>query len=223
MNDTPDMTKEDSPLPKAKQDDLGNLPKDANEAVARLEHENEEYKKASNNLQKFLSAIPAESRSQFLTAIGSNDFLKSFGTPASVEVKNEDGSKRVMFKNGTTTAMGEEDPDQGRRQSDANITKAYNAFVEGQNNTLKEEYERFKARYAANNRFGNVKIPFQTFTSGFQITSAPCLGDQTIKKVVLCKDDRGNTPNCKTEDSQEGSESHQARNHHMQNQQDHYR
>ncbi len=39
-----------------------------------------------------------------------------------------------------------------------------------------------------------MKIPFQTFTSGFQVTSAPRLGDQTIKKVVLCKDNRGNTP-----------------------------
>jgi hypothetical protein len=111
--------------------------------------------------------IPAESRSQFLAAIGSDDFLKSFGTPASVEVKNEDGSKRVMVEDGTTTAMGEEDPDQGRHQSAADVAKAYNTFVEGQNNTSKEEYERFKARYAASNRFGNVKIPFQNFTSGF--------------------------------------------------------
>jgi hypothetical protein len=39
-----------------------------------------------------------------------------------------------------------------------------------------------------------VKIPFQTFTSGFQVTSAPCLGDQTIEKVVLHKDNHGNTP-----------------------------
>jgi hypothetical protein len=54
--------------------------------------------------------------------------------------------------NGTTTAMGEEDPDQGRRQLDTDVAKAYNAFVEGQNNTSKEEYDRFKARYAANNR-----------------------------------------------------------------------
>jgi hypothetical protein len=53
MNNTPNMTKEDNPPPKAKQDDLSNLLKDANEAVACLEHENEEYKKASNNLQKF--------------------------------------------------------------------------------------------------------------------------------------------------------------------------
>jgi hypothetical protein len=151
MNATPDMTKEDSPPPKAKQDDLCNFLKDANEAVARLECENEEYKKASNNLLKFLSAIPAESRSQFLTAIGSDDFLKPFGTPASDKVKNEDGSKRVMFEDGTTTAMGEEDPDQGHRQLNANVAKAYNAFVESQNNISKEEYEHFKARYAANN------------------------------------------------------------------------
>jgi hypothetical protein len=53
MNDTPDMTKEDSPPPKAKQDDLGDLLTDANKAVARLECENEEYKKASDNLQSF--------------------------------------------------------------------------------------------------------------------------------------------------------------------------
>jgi hypothetical protein len=39
-----------------------------------------------------------------------------------------------------------------------------------------------------------VKIPFQTFTSGFQVTSAPHLGDQTIEKVILHKDDRGDTP-----------------------------
>jgi hypothetical protein len=56
-----------------------------------------------------------------------------------------------MFEDGTMTAMGEEDPDQGCRKLDADLTKAYNAFVEGQKNTSKEEYERFKARYAANN------------------------------------------------------------------------
>jgi hypothetical protein len=59
---------------------------------------------------------------------------------------------------------------------------------------LKEEYERFKHKYGAKNHFGNAKIPFQTFTSGFQVTSAPCLGDQTIAKVVLCKDDCRDTP-----------------------------
>ncbi len=39
-----------------------------------------------------------------------------------------------------------------------------------------------------------MKIPFQTFASSFQVTSALCLGDQTFEKVVLCKDDQGDTP-----------------------------
>jgi hypothetical protein len=72
--------------------------------------------------------------------------------------------------------------------------KAYAAFVAAQSETWKEEYECFKRKYAATNCFGNAKIPFQTFTSGFQVTSAPRLGDQTIAKVVLCKDDCGDTP-----------------------------
>jgi hypothetical protein len=84
--------------------------------------------------------------------------------------------------------------DERRRQSDTDVAKAYNAFVESQNETSKEEYARFKTRYAETNRFGKVKTPFQTFTSGFQVTSAPRLGDQTIEKIVLRKDDRGDTP-----------------------------
>jgi hypothetical protein len=72
--------------------------------------------------------------------------------------------------------------------------KAYAAFVAAQSETLKEKHERFKSKYAATNCFGNTKIPFQTFTSDFQVTSAPRLGDQTIAKVVLCKDDCGDTP-----------------------------
>jgi hypothetical protein len=67
--------------------------------------------------------------------------------------------------------------------------KAYTAFVAAQSKTSKEEDECFKRKYAATNCFGTAKIPFRTFTSGLQVTSAPCLGNQTIAKVVLCKDD----------------------------------
>ena len=143
--------------------------KDTNKAVDRQELEmTEDDKKNNEGLQKFLSAIPAESRSQFLAAISSDEFLKSFGV-------TENGPIRVKF----------EDKDEEER---------FNAFVEGQHETSKEEYERFKTRYAATNQFGKVKTPFQTFTSGFQVTLAPRLGNETIEKIVLQKDDRGDTP-----------------------------
>jgi hypothetical protein len=108
--------------------------KDTNEAVDRQELEmTEDDKKHNKGLQKFLAAIPAESRSQFLAAISSNEFLKSFGV-------TEDGPIRVKF----------EDKDEEER---------FNTFVEGQHETSKEEYERFKTSYAATNQFGKVKTP----------------------------------------------------------------
>jgi hypothetical protein len=177
MSTTPKMTKEYSPPPKSQVNgDLSGILKDTNEAVDRQKLEmTEDDKKINEGLQKFLLAIPAESRSQFLAAISSNEFLKSFGV-------TEDGPNRVKFE--------DKDEVERRRQSDADVAKAYNTFVEGQNETSKEEYERFKTRYAATNRFGKVKTPFQTFTSGLQVTSAPCLGNETIEKIVLRKDDR---------------------------------
>jgi hypothetical protein len=65
------MTKESSPSPESQvNDDLSDLLKDANKAVDRQELQElqmtEEDKKNNKSLQKFLSAIPAESRSQFL-------------------------------------------------------------------------------------------------------------------------------------------------------------
>jgi hypothetical protein len=55
----------------------------ANKAVKHNELEEnqmtDEDKKASENIQKFLLAIPADSRSQFLATISSDDFLKTFG------------------------------------------------------------------------------------------------------------------------------------------------
>ncbi len=70
----------------------------------------------------------------------------------------------------------------------------YAAFSAKQAVTSKEEYERYKWQYNATNHFGAAKIPFQTFASGFQVTTAPHLNDQSITKVVLCKDDHGDTP-----------------------------
>jgi hypothetical protein len=51
--------------------------------------------------------------------------------------------------------------------------KACTDFVAAHSETLKEEHERFKHKYAATNFFSIAKIPFQTSTSGFQVTSAP--------------------------------------------------
>ena len=73
------MTTESSPSPESQvNDDLSDLLKDANEAVDRQELQElqmtEEDKKNNESLQKFLSAIPAESRSQFLSAISSNEY-----------------------------------------------------------------------------------------------------------------------------------------------------
>jgi hypothetical protein len=190
MNNTPKMTKEETPLPKMRPGgiDLDNLLKMANNAVKHNELEEnqmtDEDKRASENIQNFLSAIPADNRSQYLATISSNDFLKTFGQTGRVKVKFEDGTTRVLDATKENPDQPEEDPDQ----------QAYAAFVTAQNLTSKEEYERFKSRYTASTCFGNMKIPFQAFASGFQVTSAPCLGDQTIEKVVLCKDDWGDTP-----------------------------
>ncbi len=129
----------------------------------------DEDKAASDNVRKFLAAIPPSSCSQFLAAISSNEFLKSFTAIAS----NETESFQVKFEN--------EDKD-------------YDAFAANQSDTLKEEYKCYKHQYNATNHFGAAKIPFQTFASGFQVTAAPRLGDQSIAKVVICKDDHGDTP-----------------------------
>ncbi len=139
-------------------------------------------KAASESIQKFLLAIPPASCSQFLAKIGSDKFLKTF---ASVSL-GAAGGVQVKFEHDPNMQLGAN----ANRSED----KAYAAFVAAQSETLKEEYECFKCKYAATNHFGNTKIPFRTFKSDFQVTSAPCLGDQSIAKVVLCKDDRGYTP-----------------------------
>ncbi len=124
---------------------------------------------ASDNLGKFLAAIPSAICSQFLAAISSKEFLKSF----TAIVSDDSKPPQVKFEHGNDD---------------------YAAFAAKQAETLKEEYERYKSRYNATNHFGNANIPFQTFASGFQVTAAPHLGDQFITKVVCCKDDRGDTP-----------------------------
>jgi hypothetical protein len=91
-----------------------------------------------------------------------------------MDILTDPGKVHVQFGWEGTTPSG----------IDANA-KTYGAFVAHQAQTAKAEYEHFKSKYAAKSCFGQVEIPFQTFQSGFQVTSAPCLGNQTIKKMVL--------------------------------------
>ncbi len=68
------------------------------------------------------------------------------------------------------------------------------AFADTEAANAKEEYERYKRQYNATNLFGKANVPAQTFSSGFQVNSNPCLGDQSLSKVILYKGDRGDTP-----------------------------
>jgi hypothetical protein len=111
-----------------------------------------EDKAASNNIGKFLAAIPLACRSQFLAAISSEEFLKSFFAIAS----NDSTSPQVKLE----------------------YKDDYAAFAAKQAETSKEEYEHYKRQYNATTLFGNAKVPFQTFASDFQVTAAPRLGDQ---------------------------------------------
>jgi hypothetical protein len=76
---------------------------------------------ASDNLGKFLAAIPLASRSQFLVAISSKEFLKSFTAIASDDSK----PPQVKFEHG-----GDD----------------YAAFAAKQAETSKEEYECNKSQ-----------------------------------------------------------------------------
>ena len=83
------MVKENSPPP-AK---TGSPPQgDDVSALSDNEMSNED-KAASDNIGKFLAAIPSASRSQFLAAISSKEFLKSFSAIAS----NDSTSPQVKF------------------------------------------------------------------------------------------------------------------------------
>ncbi len=113
------MVKEASPPPvktgpPPRGDDLSALLSQADNVMSN------EDTAASNNLGKFLAAIPSASRSQFLAVISSKEFLKSFTAIAS----NDSTPPQIKFEHG--------DDD-------------YAAFAAKQAKTLKEEYERYKS------------------------------------------------------------------------------
>jgi hypothetical protein len=96
-------------------------------------------KAASESIQKFLLAIPPASHSQFLAKIGSDEFLKTFASVLLGAV----GGSQVEFEHDPDTQLGA-----NTNNSEDNV---YAAFIAAQSKTLKEEYERFKRKYAASN------------------------------------------------------------------------
>jgi hypothetical protein len=138
----------------------------------------------ADNISKFLGAIPQESCSKFLAmTISSDEFINAFTQQSAesaefcVKVEHDGASTKPPIA--------------------ATDKERYAAFVAEQEKTAEEAYAQHKRAYAAKNRFRKVNLPpfaLQTFTTEFQVTSAPRLHDQPIDRVILLKDDRGDTP-----------------------------
>jgi hypothetical protein len=122
-----------------------------------------------DKLGKYYTSLPVVDRSQFLAAIGSDEFMEAFSAYAS----SKRSPPEVKF----------ESEDDG-----------FDAFADSEAANAKEEYERYKRHYNATTLFGKANVPAQTFSSGFQVNSNPRLGDQSLSKVILYKGDRGDTP-----------------------------
>jgi hypothetical protein len=179
------MTKEATPL-KPKIDDytLRELAQKATAAVNEGEQlaseMTEEDKQNAENISKFLDVIPQVNRSKFHAAIGSKEFINAF-TQHSAE------SAEICVK-------VEHDGASTKPPINVNNKEPYAAFIVKQKKIAEESYKQPRREYATKNRFRKVNIPLQMFASGCQATSTPCLQDQTIDKVILHKDDHGNTP-----------------------------
>jgi hypothetical protein len=143
------MVKDKSPpAQKGSPCNLGNLMQPADKELKMYEGMSDANKAASKSIQKFLLAIPPASCSQFLAKIGSDEFLKTFASVLSGAA----GSFQGKFEHDADTQLG--------ANTNRSEDKAYAAFVAAQSETSKEEYERFKRKYAATNCCGNAKIPF---------------------------------------------------------------
>jgi hypothetical protein len=143
----------------------------------------EDNMRNADNISKFLGAIPQESRSKFLATISSDKFINAF-TQQSAE------SAEFCVKvehNGASTKPPIVATDKER----------YAAFIAEQEKTAEEAYAQYRHAYVAKNCFSKINLPpfaLQTFTTGFQVTSAPHLRNQPIDRVILLKDNCGDTP-----------------------------
>ncbi len=74
------------------------------EGIKEEEELSDENKTNLENIEKFLLTIPHTTRSQFLAAISTSDFLKTFATAS-----GNSGSFQVKFGNDETTPSGNKD------------------------------------------------------------------------------------------------------------------
>ena len=73
------------------------------EGIKEEEELSDEDKTNLENIKKFLSTIPCTTRSQFLAAISSSDFLKTFATAS-----GNSGTFQVKFGNAETMPSGKQ-------------------------------------------------------------------------------------------------------------------
>ncbi len=146
------MVKDESPpTQKGSPHNLGNLMQQANKEIKMYEGMSDANKAASKSIQIFLLAMPPASHSQFLAKIGSDEFVKTFASVLSGAA----GGVQVKFDHNPTTQLGAN----ANRSQDA----AYAAFVAAQSETLKEEYECFKRKYAATKLLWQCQDSFPDF------------------------------------------------------------
>ncbi len=107
-----------------------------------------------------------------MTAVLDKTFLKSLagGNDTTNQVDDEDSKSAACSTSGISA---QNFPD-------------YKAFLDTQMDTSQGAYESFKEDYKTPARqFSNVKITGNVLTLGFQVTTAPCLGNKNIPKVIL--------------------------------------
>jgi hypothetical protein len=83
---------------------------------------------------------------------------------------------------------------QGKDNNESNPDDlaAYEAFLATQSNTTEEDYQKVKSTYITPSKcFSHVDITANIFPTGFEMSTAPCLGDQEIAKIILKKNDHG--------------------------------
>jgi hypothetical protein len=133
-------------------------------------------------ISEFNARLPEETREQYLKAILDKTFLKSLtgGNDTTTNQFNNEDSKGVACSTNRPSAQDFAD---------------YKAFLATQLDTSQGAYELFKEVYKTPARqFSNVKITRSVLKSGFQVTTAPCLGNKNIDKTILHKEDQGDMP-----------------------------
>jgi hypothetical protein len=123
-----------------------------------------------NAIMLFYNQTPEDKCEQFLMAISDKDFMQKLA------------------------ALLESDKTQGKddNKSNPDDLAAYEAFPTTQSNTTEEYYQKFKSTcITPAKRFNHADFTGNILQIGFEMSTAPCLGDQEIAKIVLKKNDHG--------------------------------